>query len=43
MGAGANTFNQCMEIGPDSRMYRTKNRALPMGNYPKRRLLFSEY
>ena len=31
MGAGANTLNQCMEIGPDSRMYRTKNRALPMG------------
>ena len=31
MGAGANTINQCMEIGPDSRMYRTKNRALPMG------------
>ena len=30
MGAGANTLNQCMEIGPDSRMYRTKNRALPM-------------
>ena len=31
MGAGANTLNQCMEIGPDSRMNRTKNRALPMG------------
>ena len=31
MGAGANTLNQYMEIGPDSRMYRTKNRALPMG------------
>ena len=31
MGAGANTINQCMEIGPDSRMYRTKNRALPTG------------
>ena len=31
MGAGANTLNQCMEIGPDSRMYRTKNRALQMG------------
>ena len=31
MGAGANALNQCMEIGPDSRMNRTKNRALPMG------------
>ena len=31
MGAGANTLNQCMEIGPDSSMNRTKNRALPMG------------
>ena len=31
MCAGANTLNQCMEIGPDSRMNRTKNRALPMG------------
>ncbi|GIT08586.1 MAG: hypothetical protein CM1200mP30_22160 [Pseudomonadota bacterium] len=31
MGAGANTLNQCMEIGPDSRMNRTKYRALPMG------------
>ena len=31
MGAGANTINQCMEIIPDSKMNRTKNRALPMG------------
>jgi len=31
MGAGANALNQYMEIGPDSRMYRTKNRALPTG------------
>ena len=36
MGAGANTLNQFMEIGPDSRMYRTKNRALPMGKLSER-------
>ena len=39
MGAGANTINQCMEIGPDSIMDRTKNRVLPMGELSEKEAL----
>ncbi len=39
MGAGANTLNQWMEILPDSRMNRTKNRALPMGKLSEKEAL----
>ena len=39
MGAGANTLNQWMEVLPDSRMNRTKNRALPMGKLSEKEAL----
>ena len=32
VGAGAHTLNQWMELVPDSKMNRTKNRPLPMGS-----------
>ena len=32
VGAGAHTLNQWMELVPDSKMRRTKNRPLPMGS-----------